>query len=569
MGEKTSKRVRIDSHCDSWRGQSQVEESDSSNNSQVRPSSTTVKGTKRAAIPSLETISRQPVTQQTSQRPSDHLNLGEDGHVTRSAGKTFTPPGNPTTDEQQNQEQPPYHQSPLAIAESSLDRTMVQPLATKQSAPKEQRSRKENVRNAKPRTKTTGRLGRTHRNTAGMEITVGRDDSSSGHLTDASDDGYESDTLKKLGWLVDPWIDGNVDLEFTGEDVQTARELLHDNFQSSDFSMFTMHWAMWNTGGFHKNGSVDAEHFEGGKRTKRKCRGVFICPNREREDSPCFYNLRPRVKSDKLSDQKSSICTSGLCRDERPVFRYIPCGVEQKIRVWKHGAIFKAIGTHNHPRPSRLIRLSPRERKTAEELVANNPKLGPTALRYGRPGLVGPTQSLRSVSTVFATRGRIAYFVNQTKKAMTKGLSAFDQTMFLVTQLRDKYPHVVKDFSYASGPFRFQVQTEFMEAMACQMLDTSRQSNGLVTDAPMGYLKNHQMYNVIISSAYCVDMFRWVPVLITVTDGQSAEHYKIHFIPLLVGIHTRCSRLCIKFVKEMLAVVSTETMILPPNARIF
>ena len=379
-----------------------------------------------------------------------------------------------------------------------------------------------------------------------------------GHETDASDDEYDSGQLARSGWLVDPWINEKVKLHFSEEEVTAALANLED--KSNPFGIFATHWSTYNQGAMRNNGTFDGECEKEGRRTTRWCRGVFVCQNRDREPNPCRFIMRPVTKNKKLDDQKTKVCTNGVCKAETPLFRYITCKVAQKLRIWAHGATFESTGRHNHPRPARVLHLSPKEQQEASEVVKLNPTLGPSALRYGRPDLVGPTRSLRDISPAFANRGRIASFVQKMKNKMKKGIGLFEQIKAALDQLKSQFPDVTRVSSLNLDFINIHIQTPFMASLACQPeIDTARANNGLVTDAPMSFFKTND-FLVIITSAFSVDLFRWVPVLITVTSGHSAEHYKAHFYCLFEGIVLRCRGYGIRFLLQMLAMVRMFTI---------
>lgn len=360
-------------------------------------------------------------------------------------------------------------------------------------------------------------------------------------------DSPEVDELQTSGLLVNPWIDGNVTKTFTRAQLGIAET------DKTTFNLFAMHWAFRNRGGNHDKGTVESAVAESGHLTKRTCLGLFRCPNWNREGRPCKYVVRPKTKPHAFRGQRNEVCPMGNCK--KAPLEHVPCHVSQHIRVFKDGATFRNIGHHTHGRPSVVPHLTPTERKDARAVMESNPKLGPSALRTGRPDMVGPTPNLRSITPVLGNRGRIAYERKLMKDGGKKGRGMLEHAVEKIKQITERYPGVIREASLAPGPVYFTLQTDFMAEMSLHMdFDYTRPNNGLITDAAMKYFKD-DMFTVIITSGYSTRMLKWAPVLITVVGGQDTEHYERHFDHLVASIADRCAELGIEFNDEMLSMV--------------
>lgn len=351
------------------------------------------------------------------------------------------------------------------------------------------------------------------------------------------------------GLLVDPWVDGDCHHEFDVEQVAVARGKRTIEYD------FPTNWAMQTKGtSTTDKGSIHASSSGDGKVTKRKCLGMFRCPNWNREGKPCRFLERPKTRRDALEAQRHKICPLSSC--DKPVLEYVACDVRQEFILYAGGAIFKAFGWHTHPRPSVVKHLTPTERTSLRAVFDVNPTLKPSGLRSGRPDMVGPVKNVRQISSALGNLGRIEYELQTYKKVATKGMSAFEQVLFNFSELHENHPGIIRESSFGPGPTYISIQSDFMRERSVSVEpDYSRPNNGLVTDAAMKFFKN-DMLVVIITSKFDIDLRKWIAVNITVSKGQSAEHYGKHFKVLFEGIRERCLELGIEVSDEHLAMVS-------------
>ena len=364
------------------------------------------------------------------------------------------------------------------------------------------------------------------------------------------------DHLLTSGFLTSPWIDGKQRLRFSAESVNKALENVPSSMRGKrgyQFQVFRMFWAMRNDGGIsvEKKGSFTASDPRRGRLVKRVCSGLYRCPNWNRSPKPCVYTKRPlskKAKNDEKFSQEHMYCTQPKCRGA--LMEHVECSVKQKIIMYADGAIFMATGKHKHQKPT-TTGMTPVQTADAKRVIELNPTLGPTALRSGGPDLVGPFPNLRSISTALGNKGRISHLIKQMKRESSKGIGPMEQTVNYWKELDDKYPNV----RLGPKPFIMNIQSDFMANLPCREgIDGSRFTNGLVTDAAMSYFKFKGLI-VIVTSAFSEELYRWAPVFITVTDGQSAANYEGHFFPLMVSIYKKCCELGIPFEDVLLLMV--------------
>lgn len=359
--------------------------------------------------------------------------------------------------------------------------------------------------------------------------------------------------LQTSGLLIDPWIDGKTHKEFTREDLDAASIIQVVPYH------FTVHWAMRTKGsqkrGKYCAGDAEAEDSALGKCTRRKCLGVFRCPNWNRTPNPCMFLDRPNTKAKAFEEQRYHVCPLQSCG--KSILEYVPCAVTQSYVIWKHGATFDQSGPHLHPRPSVLKHLTPTERTTLHNVLSVNPKLKGSALRSGGPNMVGPVPNVRKISSALGNLGRIAYEVQKFRNSATKGMSATEKVFFHFTDLQKSHPGIIRQSSLGPNPIHITIQSDFMRRLSFQPEpDFTKSNNGLVTDAAMKFFRNGKLMVVVITSTFDPDTAKWQAVCMSVIAGQTTEHYAVHFFTVFGGIHERCVHLHIEFIDDFLAMVS-------------
>lgn len=353
--------------------------------------------------------------------------------------------------------------------------------------------------------------------------------------------------LARTGLLVDPWIDGDYTRIFRPEHLDEASR------RKTTFNAFSMHWAFRNGGGLHSKGSRASKTLAGAKEVKRQCLGILRCPNWNREENPCKLIVRPKTRRERFKTQLVEVCPMEECK--KADLEHVGCDVYQEMQVWEKGVKFSNFGYHCHERPTVVLHLTPVERNITRAVMEANPKLGPSALRSGRPDMVGPTVNVRSISSALGNRGRIAYEKKLLKESGTKGAGPFEQVVEKLRIIKESYPNIIRESSLGPGPVYLSIQSAFMAQLALTVdLDYTKPNNGLITDAAMKYFKSG-MFMVIVTSGFATKMLKWAPVMITVAVGQDASVYERHFYRLFVSIYERCMELKIEFSNEMIIMV--------------
>jgi hypothetical protein len=83
------------------------------------------------------------------------------------------------------------------------------------------------------------------------------------------------------------------------------------------------------------------------------------------------------------------------------------------------------------------------------------------------------------------------------------------------------------------------MQTAWMALQLVQDTVLNEAVNGIITDAAHGYWRMNN-WLLIISSVYSRFLCSWTPVLFTVANGGTIEHYRIHFLALFKSLAEEC-----------------------------
>lgn len=312
----------------------------------------------------------------------------------------------------------------------------------------------------------------------------------------------------------DMWPNGDLDLHMTEEEFEETG------------SMRT-HWA-WRSWGGDRKRKKNASTWREGKRQHYRCLGAVDCIS----DS-CAVVIRPHVRDDDAIETQ----LKGKCRCESRL-RHHPCKAKATRYEWSGGVHYEHRGTHDHPKLPH-IHMSKKAKREIEAVVAANPKAGALSLAVGGPG----RKSVSEISPVLMNLGRIR---SEQKAAKSKlGISSSDD---FITAFRDftlEFPNFVR-YHIMGTLTVICLQTPFMASLLLMDLDDPPDSedtndsnirpvNGLVSDAAHGYWLDKTAL-LIISSCYNKQILCWLPVLMTYSDGQSAAHYKLHFLTLFRSI---------------------------------
>ncbi|KAI0683221.1 hypothetical protein BC835DRAFT_1296586, partial [Cytidiella melzeri] len=272
------------------------------------------------------------------------------------------------------------------------------------------------------------------------------------------------------------------------------------------------HWSNRNTGISVK---TLQNQFGQGSTTSRSCLGVITCDN----DS-CKVVIRPQTHTNRIPSQLVE-CQCG------ELLRHRKCTVKARIHKFTSGVYYEHRGVHDHPKPARLLHLTPPEQDKLHDLISSNPKSGPLALLVGVPTLYGPGQSAAEISSVLANQDRL----KAERRAVKTGQSSGgDRFVAEFSQFCKEHPDLtIRPHLHVATVIT--IQSEFMASQLIKdtlVINPSDPVEGIVSDAAHGFWqeRNHLL---IVSSVYSPLLHCWVPGIMSFSNGASAEHYQHHF----------------------------------------
>ena len=314
-----------------------------------------------------------------------------------------------------------------------------------------------------------------------------------------------------------------------------------------------IHWANKASGG-DRTGDEHAVRWEKGKRLVRRCLGVIICDNDE-----CNIIIRPKTTPLTIQKQlnESCICAAQLHHQR--------CEVRAISWKWAEGVHFQNDGIHTHGWPGHILHLLNGEREGFENLVRAHPNTGPLGLIVGVPGLTGPGESAADISDVLLNADRVS---KERRKIKLDADSGGDNFIAAFAKLTEDYPGFVI-FSMIGKITVICVQTPFMRT---NMLKSSRMdgpTNGFVNDAAHGWWRECNSL-LMITSSYCPTLFRWVPGVLSFTNGASGQHFKYHFIAVFQSMAHEAEERTMPLADWMFAgVCSFSSRFIPLSDHIF
>lgn len=345
------------------------------------------------------------------------------------------------------------------------------------------------------------------------------------------------------GFLIDPFVDGEVIKPFTAEQLKKAAESAYTKLK------FPMHWAFEVEKG-NRTGARNATHPAHGHVTIRHCQGIFVCPVPD-----CKFQARPATTAEGRECQSERKCKL----HHRTLFK-MDCDVFQRITKWAGGEIFEAHGHHKHPRPRQLKHLTTTENERFESIMKANPKATTASLWSGEPGPLGASQPMYEISSILINPDRIEYqsraLKEKHKKKGKKNLSAMEQSFEEFKHFEDKHPGFVLKASLIS-PIVIVLQTAFMLARLVENFHPEKTGlgiSGIATDAAHKFFANRDIV-LIVSSVFCHILDRWIPVLITISMGQTSEHYEEHFYNLISRVYNYCKENGLVYDDKLLGMV--------------
>ncbi|KAJ7703657.1 hypothetical protein B0H17DRAFT_872502, partial [Mycena rosella] len=249
-----------------------------------------------------------------------------------------------------------------------------------------------------------------------------------------------------------------------------------------------VHWACAPLGG-SSGGSAQAETWPEGKITRRRCQGIIECGNRT-----CRIIIRPQTRPAGIQKQLSVRCSCG------GELTHHTCDVTSVLHTFKHG-----IHYHNG---------------------------------VGRPGVHGPGESVADITPLLYNTERIKY----ERRKILQGSGGNGNTNFMAqfSKFEQDHPEFIRDSQFGKVAV-IVMQTPFMASKLVKATIEMEAVNGIVSDAAHGVWRDKNSL-LIVSSTFEPDGLKcWVPGLMSYANGGTAEHYRIHFFNLFLGIAEECA----------------------------
>ncbi|KAF9022911.1 hypothetical protein BDP27DRAFT_1163304, partial [Rhodocollybia butyracea] len=268
----------------------------------------------------------------------------------------------------------------------------------------------------------------------------------------------------------------------------------------AETSNLAVDWACHASSGKQRAGSSkDSSMLDLGHRSYRQCLGTIHCGNPD-----CAVTIRPH--------------THGPSAIQKQLSKECKCGNQNLTH-------------HSCPNKSAIVRWS-------GGFVHTNPKASPAALISGN---TVDGKSATEISSVLIHAPRVS---RMRKSVLSKGTmkggtgDAFVETF---SNFQLEHPGFIVANTMLGGVTVISGQTPFM---ASQIHDEALQIdgpfNGIVTDAAHGWWQVRSSL-LIISSVFSQILLRWVPVLISYSNGATSTHYEQHFLALLESIARVCT----------------------------
>ena len=192
---------------------------------------------------------------------------------------------------------------------------------------------------------------------------------------------------------------------------------------------------------------------------------------------------------------------------------------------------FKHIGKHDHPKPP-MKKPSPASLRQLQKTVVQNPDIKPSKLHMGH----GTEKPVSDMDEAFCNKDHVGYCRHQilNKKHGPQGIrGSMAALMQLAQDLPEKFFHI--DMGNPAKKIKpvIHMQSKFMrDILNGEHLSTSFQSDtieGVVHD--LEHLDGQ--ISIHFTSAFDPVLQRWVPVLMSILFGRSAEDHCDHWTQLL------------------------------------
>ncbi|KIM72100.1 hypothetical protein PILCRDRAFT_16455 [Piloderma croceum F 1598] len=207
------------------------------------------------------------------------------------------------------------------------------------------------------------------------------------------------------------------------------------------------------------------------------------------------------------------------------------CGIVSELWKYDGGIHYIHCDYHHHACPTHILHLSPDQRARFDAIVTANPKVRPLGLLVGVPGLHGPEESVAEISDIFLNSDRICKEPQRVKKGNSQGGDGF---LAEFAKFASDHPGFVIYLQMGEVTV-IVMQSAFMASQLVKNGILEGAANGLISDAAHRFWLNHNSI-LIVTSCHSPQLFCWVPVIFTYSNGSSAEHYKLHFLALLQSI---------------------------------
>lgn len=348
-------------------------------------------------------------------------------------------------------------------------------------------------------------------------------------LKPSADNGFDVDT-----WNGYP--DGTIILDLTAEQAEYTKCL-------------ETYWACHTAGG--NKGQPFAETWQEGHVSFQRCLGVIVC-----ENADCAVLLRPATRKVIWERQLENPCSACGGELERK-----PCPAKATLYKFRHGLHYEHKGVHNHQPPTHVLHLLRNQQWEFRQIVEANPTVGALSFVMGAP-------NRPPVGNIAAPLENVDRVRKEQQKLRQEGLATDSSGQSFLGQLRHfqtEHPHLIRHLEIAAGKAMICLQNETMRKIALLDIDVAdlraRDPDldgpfalGLVSDAAHGFWNDRNAI-LIFTSAYSQRLGCWVPVLISYSDGQSADHYQCHFSNLFESLAEYADSEGIPVTKELFAMV--------------
>ena len=144
----------------------------------------------------------------------------------------------------------------------------------------------------------------------------------------------------------------------------------------------------------------------------------------------------------------------------------------------------------------------------------------------------GPGQSAANISPALLNINRVTHERKKVKKEhdSTNG----DNFIASFAKFTLEHPNFVL-LEIIGSVTIITLQSPFMASQLVREEKLDLLINGFVNDAAHGWWKERN-HLLMITSVYSPELACWIPVLMSFTDGASADHFKWHFVALFESI---------------------------------